>query len=561
MVLWCLLMGSVVLPLIHLPEDWTVWQKPQLTLKPTQMEPLLAVDARQPEAMHSTTPAHAEAVTMPVSTPIDYARVLFFVYLSGVIMMGLRLLVQVLSLLKLYRKARIEKRDGYRLAICQGGLSPFAFGSVIFIPESLYATPEFELVLTHELAHVRQRHTLDLLLAELTLIWQWFNPGAWLYRRLLEVNLEYLADRNVLQQHADKKRYQLSLLSWVNGEHVNTLSTSYSFSLIKQRILMMNQKPSPRTYALRYALIGILLPSLPMFNRPITPPESIVTNKDYSLNTIEATRFSQKQTLRVNKPQLDPTKAAQPPVPSPNKIRPAVLPTSSLSNVRLPFYILIGNNTTEKDLEKLKKVPILEGHRIEYEKENGVIHTIRIVTNTGSCGIQRAEWTGELPGMLEISGKGGCGAGPSVQDFNFLLSANWDSIRVYATGFKVTKRYISKIIPKAVALQENAIKNRLKALENMNWVDEREHGSTQIIKFDEPNKQYLRNQVQKCITENKQLVIRINDGEPQTNLPVLEELKLKQILIREKHQYSYEPGTLNLINVKWIGLKLDIYTE
>ena len=194
-----------------------------------------------------------------------------WLYGLGCLALSIRFILQILSLWKLYRKARIEQRGSYRLAVCPGALSPFAFGRTVFVSDQLYQSLELDLVLTHELAHVNQGHTWDILLAELTLIWQWFNPAAWYYRRLVENNLEYLADQAVLQQQWDKKAYQLSLLNWANPAFNNSLSTSYSFSLLKERIMMMNGKPSPKlqTHTLRYALVFLLLPLLPMFNRPV----------------------------------------------------------------------------------------------------------------------------------------------------------------------------------------------------------------------------------------------------------------------------------------------------
>ena len=209
--LWSILLASLILPFIHLPESWTIqfWQKEAIA----SSEPNLETDGGLPESQffYEINPAEQEATpqvaeNISAKQPrVSITQLLFFLYALGCFVFGIRFLIHLFSLFKLFRKAHLEQRDGYCLAFCHGELSPFAFGRTIFLSEALLQSEDLELILTHELAHVRQRHTLDILAAELLLVWQWFNPGAWLYRRLVETNLEYLADRSVLQQQWNKR--------------------------------------------------------------------------------------------------------------------------------------------------------------------------------------------------------------------------------------------------------------------------------------------------------------------------------------------------------------------
>ena len=110
-------------------------------------------------------------------------------------------------------------------------------------------------VLQHEKIHIQQRHSIDILLAELVLIFQWFNPFAWLYRKEIENNLEFLTDDQLLQkEHVEKSRYQMSLLK-VSAPHFPlSLTTNYNQSLLKKRITMMNAKRSKHTHYLEIFL-------------------------------------------------------------------------------------------------------------------------------------------------------------------------------------------------------------------------------------------------------------------------------------------------------------------
>ncbi len=274
--LWSILLASLILPFVHLPESWTLqgWQNKATTVLPVTR---LNADEKLPEPQffseinlsEQENPSETSEVISTKHPIVPLTQLLFLLYGLGCLVFGIRFLIHLLSLFKLFRKAHIEQRDGYQLAFCREELSPFAFGHTIFLSEALLQSKELELILTHELAHVRQRHTLDILAAELLLVWQWFNPGVWLYRRLVETNLEYLADRSVLQQQWNKKQYQLSLLNWSNVNVNNRLSTSYNFSLLKERIMMMNRKPSSKVYFLGYAMVLFLLPVLSVFNQPV----------------------------------------------------------------------------------------------------------------------------------------------------------------------------------------------------------------------------------------------------------------------------------------------------
>src|SRR4030095_13044662 len=82
-----------------------------------------------------------------------------------------------------------------------------------------YEWETYNQILLHEKIHIRERHTIDLAIAELLLIFQWFNPFAWIYRREIESNLEFLTDDQLMQQKkVDKQRYQLSLVQ-VSAPH------------------------------------------------------------------------------------------------------------------------------------------------------------------------------------------------------------------------------------------------------------------------------------------------------------------------------------------------------
>ncbi|MEL6594225.1 MAG: M56 family metallopeptidase, partial [Bacteroidota bacterium] len=192
-------------------------------------------------------------------------------YGLGVLVFLLNLLVQTVKMLLtiVWTKDRID--DGVATILnLEGALSPCSFFHYIFINPTLYDYDTYEQILAHERIHVRQRHSFDLVLAELGIALLWFHPIAWLMRKEIEKNLEYQTDDLLVRDTAnDKKSYQLNLVRIASGTKSLSLSNHYNQSLIKQRILKMNAKPSnPRLYW-KYVLIAPMMLLLAIvLNRP-----------------------------------------------------------------------------------------------------------------------------------------------------------------------------------------------------------------------------------------------------------------------------------------------------
>jgi hypothetical protein len=195
---------------------------------------------------------------------------LMFLYWFGVIIFGASFLFQLIVLLYRSFKYPVIIDGRYRIVEMSGDHAPCSFGNTIFINPSKYDWDTFNQILLHEKIHIRQKHTLDIILAELVLVFQWFNPFAWVYRREIENNLEYLTDDQLVQEPTvDKKSYQLSLLK-VSAPHLPlSLTTNYNQSTLKKRIAMMNTKRSSLHTAWKYLfLLPVLVLLVCLLNEP-----------------------------------------------------------------------------------------------------------------------------------------------------------------------------------------------------------------------------------------------------------------------------------------------------
>lgn len=176
-----------------------------------------------------------------------------YLYLAGVVVLLVRLAVQTFSLYRLIVRMPEKEINGVRVKCLNDPSGPFSFFRWIFINPAAVKEDEINEILTHEMAHVKQHHSVDVLLAEMVSICCWMNPFAWLLKREVRLNLEFLADRKVMEAGFATKSYQYHLLGLAYN-HKYGLSNNFNFSHLKQRIIMMNKKKSNGAGHIKYAL-------------------------------------------------------------------------------------------------------------------------------------------------------------------------------------------------------------------------------------------------------------------------------------------------------------------
>ena len=176
-----------------------------------------------------------------------------YLYLAGVLVLLVRLAIQAFSLYRLIVRMPEKEINGVRVKCLNDPSGPFSFFGWIFLNPAIVKKDELDEILTHEVAHVKQRHSVDVLLAEMVSICCWMNPFAWLLKREVRLNLEFLADRKVMEAGFATKSYQYHLLGLAYN-HKYGLSNNFNFSHLKQRIIMMNKKKSNGAGHIKYAL-------------------------------------------------------------------------------------------------------------------------------------------------------------------------------------------------------------------------------------------------------------------------------------------------------------------
>jgi beta-lactamase regulating signal transducer with metallopeptidase domain len=224
-----------------------------------------------------TAPAADDTAVTQFALPqwlqtLTWAKVLLSLYLAGVVLFFGRHLRQWWQLTQVLRRSERLPSSAYRLVRAPGIKEPFSFFQWIVLPKQEYRYTDYQQILEHELVHVRQRHSWDIMLGEWLQILCWFNPAVKSYRSLVRNNLEYLVDDTLLHQGVDQRTYQYSLLSVSLGGQAMSMATNYNHSFIKKRIQMMNTTKIKRMPFWKGGLILLqVLAILQLFGQGLPP--------------------------------------------------------------------------------------------------------------------------------------------------------------------------------------------------------------------------------------------------------------------------------------------------
>jgi len=186
----------------------------------------------------------------------NWIVILLFVYLAGVCFCLLRSICGIIRIVWLIRKGKCTMYGGkIKIFVHRNKqIAPFSWMKYIVISQA-DLDEAGEAILMHEQAHIRYRHTIDLFLAELCILFQWYNPAAWLLYRELQTIHEFEADKSVIDQGIDAKQYQLLLIKKAVGTRLYSMANSFNHSNLKKRITMMLQKKSSSWARLKYVYV------------------------------------------------------------------------------------------------------------------------------------------------------------------------------------------------------------------------------------------------------------------------------------------------------------------
>ncbi|MEP6673787.1 MAG: M56 family metallopeptidase [Ferruginibacter sp.] len=241
---------------------------------------------------------------------------------AGAIILSVRLLVQYISFLQIKRKAILINEEGIKIYRVKKNIIPFSIGNSIFLNYDLQKEEGFKEVIRHEFVHVKQKHTIDILFAEILCILNWYNPFAWMIRHAIRQNLEFIADNNVLENGIDKKQYQYLLLK-VIGVSQFSIAQKFNFSSLKKRIVMMNKLKSAKLHLAKFLFVLPLAAALLLAFR-----EKQVGFK----NNLYSAQVNVTDTVPPPPPPPTPPPPPPPPPPAAPKELPANVESVDVNN-------------------------------------------------------------------------------------------------------------------------------------------------------------------------------------------------------------------------------------
>ncbi len=166
------------------------------------------------------------------------------IYLTGLSFFSGILAFRLFQIWKWAIKGETSIHANIRITRINDNISPFSFFNRIYIPKECCNEKMFNDILNHEKIHIQQFHSLDIILVELLIIFQWFNPFVWLYRSTFKEIHEYTADSLLLKNGTSIKDYQNMIMNQVLGIQFFPLGNNFNKSLIKKRIIMMSKNKS-----------------------------------------------------------------------------------------------------------------------------------------------------------------------------------------------------------------------------------------------------------------------------------------------------------------------------
>ena len=220
-----------------------------------------------PEITIPVSPQTLEAATEPAGASAPAFPWLSALYAAGVLAVLLLCLISIVRTRSIIRSGVTEKLEGCRLTLTDREIPSFSWGRRIVMSRADYE--RYPAILAHERQHVQRHHSLDVALMTAVAALHWFNPLVWITRAELKLLHEYEADERLIQQGIDATQYQLLLVRKAVGEQRFSLANGFDHAKLKQRINMMQRKPSSGWMRLAYAGILPLLAGTMFLCNPV----------------------------------------------------------------------------------------------------------------------------------------------------------------------------------------------------------------------------------------------------------------------------------------------------
>jgi len=213
-----------------------------------------------------------------------------YTYLCGVLLFSLLLIFRIIQLMLMFRHNESVRKDRCILVKTNNDIPPFSFFNLLFISKKYENSAGMKEMLAHEMEHVKQAHSIDVLVMEVVTILQWYNPFVWLLKRSLRENHEFLADHGALKPGTSSAAYRMLLLNATIGQQP-VIANNFNYSMIKNRIQMITRIKSSKASTLKLTMGVVATMALLTFfacetKQPGAKPVDQPTEKEQVANSL-----------------------------------------------------------------------------------------------------------------------------------------------------------------------------------------------------------------------------------------------------------------------------------
>ncbi len=213
------------------------------------------------ESQKQNVPVQSKEVELVAIVKTNPYTLIIIIYMLGVVFLSIKLLLSILSLFR-KKKENIFQYEGFKVYLQITNEPACSFFNLIYINPNLFSSQkEIKTAIEHELVHVREKHTMDLILFEVTKIILWFHPMIYLLIKELKTVHEYLADRR-MSEKAGKRFYSQMLLNYAQTINQTQLIHSFAQPPLKHRIEQLFRTKTPAVYRIRLLFLIPILTGL-----------------------------------------------------------------------------------------------------------------------------------------------------------------------------------------------------------------------------------------------------------------------------------------------------------
>ncbi|MFD2162654.1 M56 family metallopeptidase [Paradesertivirga mongoliensis] len=295
------------------------------------------------------------------STGVDFWEIAFYFYSTIVFGLLLRLASQIYGISRLVKSGEVIAYGRFKEVQIRAKNLPFSFFHYLFINPEQH---DQNTIRKHELVHICQRHSLDILFIELVQITNWFNPVIALLKTDIKAIHEFIADEIVSKDELGAPDYAMFLIQNSYGSNLPHLSNQmFNQSLLKSRIMKLGQKKSGDTARLKYGLLSLLIPcmlgvSAFSISKPYGIFDLMPAETAYQ-DTVKKTAINTSSPSKISSAKKNPVK---------------VMPKPTIKNVKFPPPRVVKS----KPVEGRKVTKAVTGDQIKEVRVDERIKEVRI---------------------------------------------------------------------------------------------------------------------------------------------------------------------------------------